>query len=151
MITTEDRFAIDALYARSFWALDLGDADAFAATFTADGALHMLERHEGVGALRAFVQRVRTEDPAWPGSQHHTSSLLVEPDGPDACAAQSYVIRVHRLPTRSRGNSHIAWSGYTLDRCVKQAGSWRFAERRFKAWEGDIPAPMNVFNASAAS
>jgi hypothetical protein len=141
MISLEDRLAIETLYSRNLWALDRGDADRFAATFTQEGRLHMRESHEGAGALQDFIRRVRAEDVAWPSSQHHMSSLLVEEASADVCLGQSYVMRVHRLPTRSRGNCQIIWSGYTLDRCTKADGKWRFAERRFRAWEGDIPNP----------
>jgi hypothetical protein len=143
MISIEDRQALDDLFARNLWALDLYDGKAFAATFTPDGVLGMREDHRGSAALEAFVATLRKDIPAaW--SNHHMSSLVVTPDGKDSVAAQSYVIRVHRLPTQSRGNCSIIWSGYTSDRCVKRGGKWLFAERVFRAWEGDIAAPAKT-------
>ncbi len=139
MITIEDRLAIEELYARHWWALDRGDAAAFAATFTEDGLLAMHEDHRGRTAIADFVRAVAAA-PAGGQTNHHMSSLVLTAAGEDV-TGQSYVLRVHRLPTRSRGNTQILWSGYSIDRCVRGPDGWRFAERALRAWEGDVPAP----------
>jgi hypothetical protein len=137
MISIEDRQALDDLFARNTWALDLYDAKAFSATFTPDGVLGMREDHRGTTAIEAFVAALGKDLPAaW--SNHHMSALIMTAESADTVVAQSYVIRVHRLPTQARNNCSIIWSGYTNDRCVKRGGAWLFAERFFRAWEGEI-------------
>lgn len=141
MISIEDRIAIEDLYARQWWALDTGDAEGFAATFAEDGILRMAQDHEGRTAIADFARTVAAA-PAGGQSNHHMSALIVQPDGDGGISAHSYVIRVHRLPTRSRGNCQVLWSGYSTDRCVKEGGRWVFAERAMRAWEGAVPAPV---------
>ena len=140
MISIDDRLALDDLFARNLWALDLYDARAFSATFTSDGVLGMREDHRGGAAIEAFVTALGKDLPsAW--SNHHQSALVIRADGADAVIAQTYLIRVHRPPTQARNNCSIIWSGYTRDRCVRRDGAWLFAQRTFRAWEGEIAAP----------
>lgn len=138
MISIEDRVAIEQLYARHWWAFDAGDASGFAATFAEDGILRMAQDHDGRGAIAEFAQAVATA-PAGGQSNHHMSALVLEASSSETVSARSYVMRVHRLPTRSRGNCQVLWSGYSTDRCVKTASGWVFAERTLRAWEGPFP------------
>ena len=148
MINIEDRLAIEDLYARNLWALDLSNAKAFSATFTPDGVLGMREDHRGAAAIEAFVAALAKDLPAaW--SNHHMSALTLSAAGSDV-VAHSYIIRVHRLPTQSRNNCSIIWSGYSRDRCVKRGGTWLFAERVLRAWEGEIAAPASIKKGVAA-
>lgn len=150
MLSIEDRIEIETLFARFWWAFDRGDAAGCAATFLPDGVLAMREDHAGRDRIAALVDDVAAA-PAGGQSNHHMSSLLIEASGPGEVVAQSYVIRVHRLPTRSRGNCQVLWSGYSQDRCVKVDGRWLFAQRALRAWEGDIPAPAATDMAGIAA
>lgn len=150
MISIENRIEIETLFTRFWWAFDRGDAAGCAATFAPDGLLAMREDHAGRDRIVALVNDVAAA-PAGGQSNHHMSSLLMESAGPDEVVAQSYVIRVHRLPTRSRGNCQVLWSGYSQDRCIKVDGRWLFAQRTLRAWEGDIPAPAATYMAELAA
>jgi len=132
-----DRLDVQELYARNTWALDLGDADAFLDTFTADAVLQMKRRYQGQAQIRSFVDDFRSRDFGFPRAQHLVSGLVLEGDG-DHCQGRAYVTRVHRLPGQHRGNTHLMWTGYSLDLCVKGGGRWRFQSRTLRAWEGEI-------------
>jgi hypothetical protein len=149
-LSSEDRLDIAELQASNFWALDLGDSDAFAATFVPDGTLQMRRTYHGREAIRAFVAEFRIQDVGFPRAQHLVSQLNVEGSG-DRCAVRTYVTRVHRLPGQHRGNSQIIWSGYSADTCVKVDGRWLFASRALRAWEGDIAAEVSEVMGRAAT
>lgn len=136
-LTAEDRMLIVELYSRNCWALDMGDEDAFAATFTQDGSLKMRGRYEGEEALRGFIREFRERDFGFPRAQHLVTGLIIEGNH-HRCETRAYVTRVHRLPGQQRGNCHIMWTGYSADICTKIASEWRFESRVLKAWEGDI-------------
>jgi len=139
--TVEDRLEIMELYARSLWALDLGDADRFVATFTPDGTLQMRHRYQGREDIRRFVELFRQRDFGFPRAQHLLTNLIIEAEEEaERCHSQAYVTRIHRLPGQHRGNCQIIWTGYCTDICVRWERSWRFQSRTLRAWEGDVTA-----------
>ena len=126
--------------ARVAQAQDLGDADAFVASFTEDGVLDssepedgLLGRHEGTAALRRFAAasleytagRVR----------HDAVNTLIQGEG-DVARATSYVII-----TRDYGPplvplqvtySRLVTTGVVDDLLRKVGDDWLVAERVFR-------------------
>jgi hypothetical protein len=137
-LTAEDRIAIADLHARNAWALDLGDAPAFVATFTADAVLRMKQPYEGRHGIEQFMAEFRERDFGFPRAQHLVTQLLIDDAGGDRAGSRSYVTRVHRLPGQHRGNCHVMWTGYSIDTCVRVDGRWLFETRTLCAWEGDV-------------
>lgn len=128
-MTAEDRLDIFDLFARYAWAYDCGDADAYAAVFTADGLLaDEGELHaEGRPAIRAAIATFFDLRGAnvW---QHHNAHLRMSGDG-SACTVWSYWAVLERR--HADGGYGVGSLGYYLSRCVKQDGAWYFSERRF--------------------
>jgi len=139
-LTVDDRIAIKDLFARYAWALDTGDPDALADTFTPDGVIveEVFEEPdvwEGRDGVRRLGERFR-DVPDFPGRQHHVGQILVEGDG-ERCSARSFA-----FVTECRGEPPflIRFAGHYEDELVKLGGQWLFAERIIRIWTGSVLA-----------
>ena len=140
----EDTLLIHDLYNRYSWALDTGDTDAYVQLYTPDAVVHET-RPEGVrdavghDAIREFVLRFH-DNPEFPGRQHRTSQLVIEPD-PQA-REDHWMVRSYVLTTQVReGASPIVfWCGCATDIVAKSAGEWYLTKREIKPWAGDVLA-----------
>lgn len=129
-LTADDLTEIDQLYARYNWAIDAGDADGYAATFTADGVFNT---HVGHDAIVKFAQtfhagmgvRVR----------HWNTNLMVVPTATGA-HGQVYLV----LVDFSTKPATIAASASYSDELVKTAQGWRFTKRATKG-DAAVPSP----------
>jgi uncharacterized protein (TIGR02246 family) len=125
-LTTDDHLEIQRLVARYNHAVDSGDGDAFAGTFTATGVLDAGDLVvEGREALRAFAARI-------PGTyrapRHVASNLLVEGDG-ERATARAYVQMFVLAGDPPR--QQVAASGRYADELVRRDGRWVFERRVF--------------------
>jgi hypothetical protein len=122
---------IRQLLARYNFAIDLGDADGWAACFTEDGAFECAGlpddspfggRYEGTAALRAYATR---HAGLYKGRARHWNwNLEIEGDGATA-AMRCYLLALSvGKPPAVKGSS-----GIYRDRLVKRDGRWLFAER----------------------
>ena len=138
----EDELLIHDLYARYSWALDTGDTDAYVALYSPE-AVVLESRPEGVrearghDAVRELVLRFH-EDPAFPGRQHRTSQLVIEPD-PDG-RADRWRVRAYVLTTETHGGHSptLYWCGWTEDTVVKIGEEWLIERRAIRPWAGDV-------------
>ena len=83
MLSTEDRFAIQNLYARYCACFDLGDAEGWVNCFAKDGIFKSAKDMQGPEQLREFVEgriKVRPDGPNR-NVQHWNANLIVEGDG----------------------------------------------------------------------
>lgn len=135
-LTLRDRIAIDDLLARYAWALDTGDVEGFVACFTPDAVVieevfEEPDRWQGRDSIRRLAEHYRSV-PDFPGRQHHVSQVLVEGNS-RRCAIRSFV-----FVTECRGEPPYLtrFAGYYEDRAVKVRGSWLFAERIIRLWDG---------------
>ncbi|MHB1583570.1 MAG: nuclear transport factor 2 family protein [Acidimicrobiales bacterium] len=127
-LTIEDRLEITELVARYNHAVDSGDGEAFAGTFTDDGALDVGARViEGRAALAAFAAQLPENVRA---PRHIASNLLI--DGNDGAATLSAYVQMFSL-TGDPPRQAVAASGLYDDRLVKIDGRWRFERRVFVA------------------
>jgi len=119
-----DHEQIRALVARYNFAFDFGDADAWAACFSDDGAF------ESVGVESEPVHVDRADLPAFAERQfginqlrgrHWTNNELIEIDG-DTATMQCYLVAI----TTDR---RIAATGVYRDRLRKVDGHWLFSLR----------------------
>lgn len=118
-----DRLAILELVARYNRAVDSGDADARAETFTADGVWDS----ETGGVIRgreAIREHARTRAPFAHTWRHWTNSPVVEGGGGEARARQYLLLLGIDGPPRPR------LIGAYEDTLRREPDGWRFARRR---------------------
>ncbi|RIV80078.1 nuclear transport factor 2 family protein [Aurantiacibacter xanthus] len=138
-ISTEDRHAIEDLFARYSWALDTGDPEALAATFAPDGKCieqvfeepDIWEGREGVAAMGRHYM----SSPNFPGRQHHLTMPLYEMVGPDLCKAKSFVFVTE---THGEPPMVLRFSGHYEDEIVRRDGEWLFLNRLIRMWDGEV-------------
>ena len=123
MLPTDDILAIHHLYATYNYAIDAGDAEAYCACFTAEGALHRTG-----GALRGREQLSNfARDVAVRRIRHLVSNVVVEGDG-DEAVGRAYVTVVRP----DEGTFTIVTAGTYQDQLQRVDGRWRFVERRYQ-------------------
>jgi hypothetical protein len=117
---------INDLLTRYVNGVDLGKPIEVANLFGATGILivHGGAEHHGFAEVEQFFVHSRASKIAnnLAGLRHHLSSVQIEADGSDAATARSYFMAM-----TENGVDH--W-GVWNDKLVREAGEWRFAERR---------------------
>ncbi len=122
-MSTDDVIEIGQLVGRYNQAVDAGDGEAMAATFTEDGVVvGGPERLEGRAALAEFGSAVPGQ---FPGLRHWVNNAVVDVDG-DTATATTYLLMVvaGSPPT-------LAGSGVYRDTLRRTADGWRFTERSY--------------------
>ena len=131
-LSAQDYFEIQQLYARYNIAIDNGDAEGWAATFTPDGAFNTLVGHD---ALVGFVKMWR-EKLNGASRKHWNNNLQITGNSKEASA---YVYLM--LVDYSTKPPSITTTGTYTDSLIKTKDGWRFTKRTTKA---DVaPAPSN--------
>ncbi|MFN0089338.1 MAG: nuclear transport factor 2 family protein [Acidimicrobiales bacterium] len=130
-LDTADRFEIHELVARYNKAIDTGDADGWAATFTADGVFDGIAgvftgREELAGFVKTYASDPQYAD--WAASQHWTTNLVIDGDGGEA-RLFAHVKMVKPEPDGGR----IILVGWYEDELRKVDGRWLFAKRVVRA------------------
>ena len=127
-LTSDDLVEIQQLYATYNWALDSGDSEGYANTFTADGAFNNNVGHE---AIKKFADGFH----AGFGShvKHWNTNLLITPTVSGA-KGQVYLVLVDFAGMPAT----IVTSATYSDELVKTADGWRFTKR---ATKGDVAPP----------
>ena len=137
-----DQLAIQQLMARYEWALDGGDARAYAALFADDGVLVFAGREQkGRAAIQAAIENLArsfsASGPAGappPKIQHILSNLVVEQHG-DTADARSFWTEIWNPTGKAMG---VRAAGHYEDRLVKKGGRWWFSRRQIF---DDFPTP----------
>ena len=127
-LTSDDLVEIQQLYAKYNWALDSGDSQGYAATFTPDGVFNNNVGHDAIvkfaetfhGGMGARVR-------------HWNTNLMILPT-PEGAHGQVYLV----LVDFSTKPATIATSASYSDDLVKTAQGWRFKKR---ATKGDTAPP----------
>ena len=120
-LTQQDYIEIQQLYARYNHAIDSGDAEGWADTFTADGVF--AGRFKGRDALIGFVKLWRER---MNGAQrrHWNSNLTIAGDGKTATGSvYLMLLDIGQKPVA------VASTGTYADALVKTANGWRFTSR----------------------
>ena len=128
-LTAQDFVEIQQLYAKYNWALDSGDSQGYAATFTPDGVFNNNVGHD---AIVKFADTFH----AGLGShvKHWNTNLLITPSASGA-NGQVYLVLVDYATKPPTIFTSAAYS----DELVKTPQGWRFKKRTTK---GDAaPAP----------
>jgi ketosteroid isomerase-like protein len=123
-LTTQDYVEIQQLYARYNHAIDSGDAEGWAATFTADGVFN--QRFTGRDGLLEFMNQWK-EKMNGANRRHWNSNLLITPSAEGA----SGKVLLMLLDVGTKPPSIVMTGQYT-DALVKTANGWRFKSRDVK-------------------
>ena len=121
-LTAQDLVEIQQLYAKYNWALDSGDAEGYASTFTPDGVFNNNAGHDAIvkfantfhGGMGAHVR-------------HWNTNLLITPSAAGA-SGQVYLVLVDFA---SKPPSIVTSASYS-DELTKTAQGWRFKKRATK-------------------
>jgi hypothetical protein len=127
-LTTQDYIDIEQLYATYNHAIDSGDGEAWAATFTPDGTFNT--RFTGKDALVGFVKLWR-EKMNGANRRHWNSNLRITPSAEGA----NGTVMLMLVDVGTKPPS-IASTGMYTDVLVKTPNGWRFKTRVVK---GDTP------------
>jgi len=127
-LTAQDFVEIQQLYAKYNWALDSGDAEAYASTFTPDGVFNNNVGHD------AIVKFANTFHAGLGAHVHHWNTNLMILPTADGASGQVYLVLVD-FATKP---ATIATSATYSDELVKTAQGWRFKKR---ATKGDVAPP----------
>jgi hypothetical protein len=120
-LSTQDYIDIEQLYATYNHAIDSGDGEAWAATFTADGTFNQFTGHD---QLVGFIKQWR-EGMNGGNRRHWNTNLRIVPSS-DGASASVFLMLVD-VSTKS-----IVATGMYNDTLVKTAGGWRFKTRQTK-------------------
>ncbi|HKR37985.1 MAG TPA: nuclear transport factor 2 family protein [Steroidobacteraceae bacterium] len=120
-LTTQDYVDIEQLYATYNHAIDSGDGEAWAATFTPDGTFNKFSGHD---QLVGFIQQWK-EKMNGGNRRHWNTNLRIEPSK-DGASASVFLMLVD---VSTKG---IVATGMYNDTLVKTASGWRFKTRQTK-------------------
>jgi hypothetical protein len=117
-LSTQDYIDIEQLYATYNHAIDSGDGEAWAATFTSDGTFNKFTGHDQlVGFIGQWKEKMNG------GNRRHWNTNLRIVPSKDGASAAVFLMLVD-VTTKS-----IVATGMYNDTLVKTAGGWRFKTR----------------------
>jgi len=128
-LSAQDYIDIEQLYATYNHAIDSGDGEAWAATFTPDGTFNKFTGHD---QLVGFIKRWKEEMNG--GNRRHWNTNLRIVPSKDGATASVFLMLVD-VSTKS-----IVATGMYTDTLVKTATGWRFKTRATKM-DAAPPAP----------
>jgi hypothetical protein len=131
VLSAQDNVEIQQLYARYNIAIDTGDAEGYAATFTPDGVFNQNAGHD---ALVGFVKMWR-EKLNGATRKHWNNNLAISGNSKEA----SGFVYLMLIDIGTKPASVLTTGSYT-DSLVKTKDGWRFTKRTFKA---DVAAPAS--------
>ena len=77
-----------------------------------------------------------------PGNRHHNTQLVFESGDAHRCVIRSY--STHIFEPEPGAAKVVRMQGFYRDVCVKQEGTWYFAERVWDEWRSDRIAEYRV-------
>jgi hypothetical protein len=129
-LSAQDYAEIQQLYARYNVAIDTGDAEGYAATFTPEGMFNNLTGHDAlVGFIKTWRERLNGAS-----RRHWNTNLLISGDAKTASASVYLML----LDVSTKPGTIAAVGTYT-DSLIKTADGWRFAKRTTHM-DGALPA-----------
>ena len=120
-LTTQDYNDIQQLYARYNLAIDTGNGEAWAATFTPDGVFN--NTNKGHDALVQFIKDWREKRDG--ANRRHLNSNMVLTPTPDGANGSIYLLLLN-VAVRP---ATIATTGIYEDVLVRTPRGWRFKSR----------------------
>ena len=128
-LSTQDYIDIEQLYATYNPAIDSGDAEGWAGTFTPDGTFNKFAGHDQlVGFIQTWKEKMNGAN-----RRHWNTNLSIKPSKDGASATVMLML----LDVSTKG---IVATGMYNDTLVKTANGWRFKSRATKM-DTAAPAP----------
>ena len=131
-LTADDYMEIQQLYAKYNTAIDSGDGEGYAATFTPDGVFNTFSGHD---ALVGFIKRWR-ESMGGAARRHWNNNLVLTPTAEGA----NGTVYLFLMDISAKPPAIQTVAKYE-DQLVKTADGWRFKHRATKADAAPAPAP----------
>jgi hypothetical protein len=128
-LSAADQVEILNLYARYAFALDFGDGEALAATFSPDGALDAPGLHVAGSDMAPFAEQAL--EAVKGRGRHLTSNVWMEATDTGARGG-GYLIHV-MVADDDNPETTLNTTGIYEDTLVKEDGRWVFAHRNFVA------------------
>lgn len=123
-LSAQDNFEIQQLYANYNFAIDNGDAEAWAATFTPDGVFNTFAGHDAlVGFIKTWREKLNGAS-----RKHWNTNLQISGNSKEATA--SVYLMLVDISTKP---ASILMTGTYSDSLVKTKNGWRFTKRTTKA------------------
>jgi hypothetical protein len=130
-LSAQDYFEIQQLYARYNIAIDSGDAEGYAATFTPDGIFNTFSGHDAlVGFVKAWRERM-----GGAARKHWNTNLEISGNSEEA--AGSVYLMLIDISTKPVS---IAATATYADSLVKTKAGWRFSKRSTRSDAAAVPA-----------
>lgn len=130
-LAAQDYFEIQQLYARYNIAIDSGDAEGWAATFTPDGVFNTFSGHDAlVGFIKTWREKLHGAT-----LRHWNINLQITGNSKEA-SATTYLM----LVDFSTKPTSILMTGSYTDSLIKTKDGWRFTKRTTKS-DVTPPAP----------
>ncbi len=127
-LSADDHVQIQQLYARYNHAIDAGKADAWAATFTADGTFDSGQgKFAGTEQLAGFANGFHGQMKG--KARHWTNNLVVDGDGGSATGSCYLLLNLGQEPGKPP-TTLIA--GIYNDTLARSGGDWKFTSRAVK-------------------
>ena len=132
-LSAADKIEIQELVARYNRAIDGGNPDEWADTFTADGVFEGLVvgsfsgRDELLGFAQEFWRDPKYQE--WWGAQHWTTNMIIEGDGDKATLFAYHIM----FTPDGQGATPALLAGYQ-DELSRVDGRWRFSKRKVIPW-----------------
>ena len=130
-LSAQDYFEIQQLYARYNIAIDNGDAEGWAATFTPDGVFNTFSGHDAlVGFIKTWREKLNGAT-----RKHWNNNLQITGTSREATASVYLIL----VDFSTKPPSILTTATYT-DSLVKTKDGWRFTKRTTKG-DSAPPAP----------
>jgi len=130
-LSAQDYFEIQQLYARYNIAIDNGDAEGWAATFTPDGVFNTFSGHDAlVGFIKTWREKLNGAT-----RKHWNNNLQITGTSKEATASVYLIL----VDFSTKPPSILTTATYS-DSLVKTKDGWRFTKRTTKG-DSAPPAP----------
>jgi len=123
-LSTQDYIDIEQLYAQYNHAIDSGDGEAWAGTFTPDGVFNRFAGHDALlGFMKTWLEKMNGAN-----RRHWNSNLRITPSAEGANGKVLLMLLDVGVQPPA-----IVMTGQYTDTLVKTAAGWRFKTRQSKA------------------
>ncbi len=135
-LSLDERDAVYDVLHRYIWAMDTGDIDGIAATFTSDGVVKDItgRRWDGADAARNFASHFITR-PNRPAGQHWVQHMFIDESTDTSARVTPYWFTAVRDESDDR--KFVSNLGRYIDTCVKVDGRWLIKEKLIDPWNNE--------------
>ena len=126
-LDVSDNLAIQKLMADYNFAIDMGDAEAFAACFAEGGSLETI----GMGVTSGtddLIEFVGVTNQMVPGGRHMVSNISIDGDSAAGTATTRAYLQMYTT-AGGAGSTSLMISGTYADTLTKTDGEWKFVTR----------------------